>query len=420
MKSTSFKEWSEKLQHYAQTGISKEVLHYWEQQVEQDVVILPVDGTISNPVSAVTEEITVVLNENETRMLLQETLSTHRVQINEVLLAALVQATAACTGQPILSVDLEGHGREEIIEDVDLSRTVGWFTSIYPVHLNITNANTPIAALKAVKEQVRKIPNKGVDYGVLRYMNTTMCEPLSSQYTPSISFNYLGQFDQMFSSDAMFIPENEFKRLDHAAGSKRSHVIDVIGVVTDGKLQFTWVYNVGQFAKSTIQSIAQNMLYQLSRLIQSSDRESALTISDFAMANLSQEGLTNVLNKMHRGKKNQITDLYPLSPLQEGMIFHTLHDQGDEHVAPYIVQLSFMIRGKMNISTFEQAWKSVIQRHEIFRTAFVWDEIEEPVQVVYENIPFKVNKEDWRTMTSEEIEEKEKSFGIRSKTSLPI
>ena len=135
MKSTSFKEWSEKLQHYAQTGISKEVLHYWEQQVEQDVVILPVDGTISNPVSAVTEGITVVLNENETRMLLQETLSTHRVQINEVLLASLVQATAACTGQPILSVDLEGHGREEIIEDVDLSRTVGWFTSIYPVHL---------------------------------------------------------------------------------------------------------------------------------------------------------------------------------------------------------------------------------------------------------------------------------------------
>ena len=107
MKSTSFKEWSEKLQHYAETGISKEVLHYWEQQAEQDVVILPVDGTISNPVSAVTEEITVVLNENETRMLLQETLSTHRVQINEVLLAALVQATAACTGRPILSVDLE-------------------------------------------------------------------------------------------------------------------------------------------------------------------------------------------------------------------------------------------------------------------------------------------------------------------------
>ena len=125
-----------------------------EEQAEQDVVKLPVDGTISNPVSAVTEEITVVLNENETRMLLQETLSTHRVQINEVLLAS---TSYGMYGRPILSVDLEGHGREEIIEDVDLSRTVGWFTSIYPVHLNITSANTPIEALKAVKEQVRKI-----------------------------------------------------------------------------------------------------------------------------------------------------------------------------------------------------------------------------------------------------------------------
>ncbi|WP_144572332.1 non-ribosomal peptide synthetase [Bacillus paramycoides] len=410
MKSTSFKAWSEKLHHYAETGISQEVRNYWEQQSKQEVVMLPADVTISDSVNAVTEEITVVLDEKETRMLLQGILSTHRVQINEVLLAALVQATAVWTGQPILTVDLEGHGREEIIEDVDLSRTVGWFTSIYPVHLNITGANTPIAALKAVKEQVRKIPNKGVDYGVLRYLNATMCEQLGNQHTPSISFNYLGQFDQMFSDDAMFIPENGFKRLDHASGSKRSHVIDVIGIVTDGKLQFTWVYNVGQFAKSTIQSIAENMLYQLSGLIQSSDGESALTISDFAMANLNQAGLTKVLTKMNRGKNYPITDLYPLSPLQEGMIFHTLHDQGDEHVAPYIVQLSFMIKGKMDIPTFEQAWKSVIQRHEVFRTAFVWDEIEEPLQVVYENIPFKVNKEDWREMTDEEIEEKRKVF----------
>ena len=84
-----------------------------------------------------------MLNENETRMLLQETLSTHRVQINEVLLAKI--GTSYSKDVRILSVDLEGHGREEIIEDVDLSRTVGWFTSIYPVHLNITNANTPIA-----------------------------------------------------------------------------------------------------------------------------------------------------------------------------------------------------------------------------------------------------------------------------------
>ncbi|MED3729577.1 condensation domain-containing protein, partial [Priestia filamentosa] len=410
MKSTSFKVWAEKLHHYAESRISQEALDYWEQQSKQEVVMPPVDVTVNDSINEVTEEITVVLDEKETRTLLQEVLSTHRAQINEVLLAALVQATTVWTGKPILTVDLEGHGREEIIEDIDLSRTVGWFTSIYPVHLNITGADTPIAALKAVKEQVRKIPNRGVDYGILRYLNATMCEKLGSQRTPFISFNYLGQFDQMFSDDAMFVPENGFKRLDHASGSKRSHLIDVIGIVKDGKLQFTWVYNVGQFAKSTIQRIAENMLHQLRRLIQSSDRESALTVSDFAMANLNQVGLTKVLSKMNRGKNYPITDLYPLSPLQEGMIFHTLHDQGDEHVAPYIVQLSFMIRGELDIPTFEQAWKLVIQQHEIFRSAFVWDEIEEPLQVVYDNIPFKVNEEDWRTLTAEEKEAKRKVF----------
>ncbi|MGG4268475.1 condensation domain-containing protein, partial [Peribacillus simplex] len=409
-KSTSFKAWSEKLHHYAEAGIVQEVRDYWERQFEQEVAMLPVDTTLEVPANAGTEEITVVLDEKETRALLQEVSSTHRVQINEVLLTALVQATAAWTGHTALTVDLEGHGREEIIEDVDLSRTVGWFTSIYPVHLNITGANTPTAALKAVKEQVRQIPNKGVDYGILRYLNPAMHERFQSQSTPSISFNYLGQFDQMFSDDAMFAPETGFKRLDHAPGSKRSHLIDVIGIVTDGKLYFTWVYNVGQFAKSTIQSIAENMLHQLSGLIHSSGGESALTVSDFSIANPTPEDLNKVLFKMNRGKNYPITDLYPLSPLQEGMIFHTLHDQGDEHSAPYMVQLSFLFKGKLDILIFEQAWKSMIQRNEIFRSAFVWDEIEEPLQVVYERIPFKLNEVDWRALPDEEKEEKRKAF----------
>ncbi|MFE4130544.1 non-ribosomal peptide synthase/polyketide synthase [Peribacillus sp. YIM B13482] len=409
-KSTSFKAWSEKLHHYAEAGIVQEVRDYWEQQSEQEVAMLPMDTTLEVPANTGTEEITVVLDEKETRALLQEISSTHRVQINEVLLTALVQATAAWTGHTTLTVDLEGHGREEIIEDVDLSRTVGWFTSIYPVHLNITGANTPTAALKAVKEQVRQIPNKGVDYGILRYLNPAMRERFQSRITPSISFNYLGQFDQMFSDDAMFAPETGFTRLDHAPGSKRSHLIDVIGIVTDGKLHFTWVYNVGQFAKSTIQSVAENMLHQLSGLIHSSGGESTLTVSDFAIANLTPADLNKVLFKMNRGKNYPIIDLYPLSPLQEGMIFHTLHDQGDEHSAPYMVQLSFLFKGKLDILTFEQAWKSTIQRHEIFRSAFVWDEIENPLQVVYAHIPFKLNEVDWRALSAEEKEEKRKAF----------
>ncbi|SFX55819.1 non-ribosomal peptide synthase domain TIGR01720/amino acid adenylation domain-containing protein, partial [Thermoactinomyces sp. DSM 45891] len=409
-KSTSFKEWSEKLHHYAESGIAPEVRDYWEGQSKQEVATLPVEVTLGDSVTTETEEITVVLDEKETLALLQEMPSTHRVQINEVLLTALVQATSAWTGHQALTVDLEGHGREQIFEDVDISRTVGWFTSIYPVHLNIIDANTPIESLKAVKEQVRKIPNKGVDYGVLRYLNSVIGERFQLQPTPSISFNYLGQFDQMFSDDAMFAPETGFTSLDHAHGSKRSHLIDVMGMVTDGKLHFTWAYQVGQFEKSTIQYVAENMLHQLSGLIQSSGGEDALTVSDFAIANLSPTGLTKVLSKMSRGTNYPIMDLYPLSPLQEGMLFHTLHDQGDEHSAPYIVQLSFQFKGKLNLPIFEQAWESVIQRHDIFRSAFVWDEMEEPLQVVYQQIPFQLNQVDWRSLSVEAQEEKRNAF----------
>ncbi|PFY28777.1 condensation domain-containing protein, partial [Bacillus toyonensis] len=100
------------------------------------------------------------------------------------------------------SIHLEGHGREEMIEGIDLSRTVGWFTSIYPVHLNFQGTHTPIEGLKAVKEQLRRIPNHGVDYGILRYLNKEIL-PFYQQ-KPSISFNYLGQFDQVFSKESLF------------------------------------------------------------------------------------------------------------------------------------------------------------------------------------------------------------------------
>ena len=139
---------------------------------------------------------TGTLGIEETQALFHEVLVTHKTRIDEVLLTALGQAIVDCTNQQTVSIHLEGHGREEMIEGIDLSRTVGWFTSIYPVHLNFQGTQTPIEGLKAVKEQLRRIPNRGVDYGILRYLNKGLL-PFYQQ-KPSISFNYLGQFDRCF------------------------------------------------------------------------------------------------------------------------------------------------------------------------------------------------------------------------------
>ncbi|ARJ22169.1 non-ribosomal peptide synthetase [Bacillus mycoides] len=298
-KSTSFKEWSERLQTYSDSGISKEVYDYWNEQVEKETMKIPMDYPIQETTEESIDQVTRTLGIEETHELLHEVPVTHKTRIDEVLLTALGQAIVDCTNQQTVSIHLEGHGREEVIEGIDLSRTVGWFTSIYPVHLNFQGTQTPIEGLKAVKEQLRRIPNRGVDYGILRYLNKGLL-PFYQQ-KPSISFNYLGQFDQVFSRESLFMQETGFTFLDHAPDSKPSHLIDVIGMVKDEKLHFVWMYSREQFSKLKIQLIADGMLRHLRQLINKPTTESAFTVSDFADAeDLTEESLSKVLLKLKK------------------------------------------------------------------------------------------------------------------------
>ncbi|MGG0219378.1 amino acid adenylation domain-containing protein [Bacillus mycoides] len=296
-KSTSFKEWSERLQAYSDSGISKEVQDYWNERVEKETMKIPMDYPMQETTEESIDQVTRTLGVEETHALLQEVPMTHKTRINEVLLAALGQAIVDFTNQQTVSIHLEGHGREEMVEGIDLSRTVGWFTSIYPVHLNFQGTKTPIEGLKAVKDQLRQIPNRGVDYGILRYLKKELL-PFYQQ-KPSISFNYLGQFDQVFSKESLFMQETGFTFLDHAPDSKPSHLIDVIGMVKDKKLHFVWIYSREQFSRLKIQAIADGMLRHLRQLINKPTTESAFTVSDFADAeDLTEESLSKVLLKL--------------------------------------------------------------------------------------------------------------------------
>ncbi|MES5929975.1 amino acid adenylation domain-containing protein [Bacillus cereus group sp. MG9] len=296
-KSTSFKEWSERLQAYSDSAISKEVQNYWNERVEKETMKIPMDYPMQDTTEESIDQVTRTLGVEETHALLQEVPVTHKTRINEVLLAALGQAIVDCTNQQTVSIHLEGHGREEMVEGIDLSRTVGWFTSIYPVHLNFQGTKTPIEGLKAVKDQLRQIPNRGVDYGILRYLKKELL-PFYQQ-KPSISFNYLGQFDQVFSKESLFMQETGFIFLDHAPDSKPSHLIEVIGMVKDEKLHFVWIYSREQFSRLKIQAIADSMLRHLRQLINKPTTESAFTVSDFADAeDLTEESLSKVLLKL--------------------------------------------------------------------------------------------------------------------------
>ncbi|MBW4483051.1 MAG: amino acid adenylation domain-containing protein [Tildeniella torsiva UHER 1998/13D] len=265
-KTTAFQHWARQLQTYAQSPELHQELTIWQSHLQSVSPSIPVDVTEGSNAIASAQTLTVELTAVETQVLLQVVPQAEQAHINEVLLTALAQAFQPWTDQPVLLIDIEGHGREGLFSPVDLSRTVGWFTTVYPVCLPL-QTTTWSATLAAIKAQFQQIPHHGLGYGVLRYLTTD--SPIASLPQAQVKFNYLGQFDQVFAQSTLFQPSEASPGQTRSADNHRSHLIDVVGLVTDGKLFVTWTYSRHRHHESTIAALAQAFMAALrSRLVQ--------------------------------------------------------------------------------------------------------------------------------------------------------
>ena len=348
------------------------------------------------------------LEEEETRQLLQEVPQAYQTQINDVLLAALGRVCGEWSGRDAVLVDVEGHGREEeVVEGVDLSRTVGWFTSMYPVVLEVGEASEwePGRALSGTKELLRGVPGRGMGYGVLRYGkgNEEIGQRLRGLPQAEISFNYLGQIDQVMRESKLFRPGRELIGSESAAGNRRQHVLGVSGIVAQGRLQMDWNYSETLHRRETIAGLAERYLECLRQFIAHclSPDAGGFTPSDFPLAGLTQKELDRWISK-----EDGIEDVYPLSAAQQGMLFHSLFERSSQS---YFVQLSCQL-ASLDAPSFQRAWNEVIQRHSILRTGFLWDSLEEPVQVVHKAVTPPWQLLDARSMGAAEQESKWQAF----------
>ncbi|MGH7998033.1 MAG: amino acid adenylation domain-containing protein [Brasilonema sp.] len=266
-KTTSFKHWAERLQEYAQSQALHQELDYWLTEVPRQIVQLPVDFPSADNTVALANIISVALSQQETQALLQEVSAVYQTQINDVLLIALVQAVEQWTGARSLLVNLEGHGREEIFDDVDLSRTMGWFSTIFPVFLDIRESSGVEDALKSVKKQLRSIPNRGIGYGLLRYLGGEKVVPLQQYAKAEIRFNYLGQSDQVFQDSSLFAPAQESIEPARSLQGSRSYLLDVNGIVAEGQLQLNWTYSSAIHRQATIERLAEGFMEALREII---------------------------------------------------------------------------------------------------------------------------------------------------------
>ncbi|MBH8554253.1 SDR family NAD(P)-dependent oxidoreductase [Nostocaceae cyanobacterium CENA357] len=290
-KTTSFQQWTTQLQ---QQKFNSD-LDYWLEQLSHPVTRLPRDYAQGVNTVASAQIITVTLDAEP----LQQVSSTYRLQIEEVLLAGLLQAFAQWTGDRSLLLDLEGNGRDVLLEDVDLSRTVGWFTTIAPLLLKLDQAENPGDILQTVKEQVRRLPDQGLSYGVLRYLSVEGSK-LQSFPQPEVIFLYLGQLADSVPESSLFRLLLDSKQIERSPQGIRPHLFQITAFVSGGQMQVKWTYSENLHQRTTIEVLAQNFVKAIQQFIThcQSPKAVSYTPSDFSAAKLSQTDLSKLLTQI--------------------------------------------------------------------------------------------------------------------------
>ncbi|WP_330333369.1 amino acid adenylation domain-containing protein [Streptomyces sp. NBC_00536] len=400
-KSSSYQQWSRRLADHVQSGGLDHEYAHWRAVDPAGAPALPADRPDGSNITAHERTVEVRLGREETEALLQRVPSAYRTQINDVLVSALGRTLAAWTGSDRLVLGLEGHGREELFDDLDLSRTVGWYTTHFPVALNLPASRAWGETLKSVKEQLRAVPGRGLGYDALRFLSApgTPGHALHADPLPQISFNYLGQWDGTTSQDGLIQGRLPALGLDHELDEPRPYLLDVVGMVESGTLGFTWIFSGEVFDPSTVEGVAQEFLTALRALIAHCllPDSGGATPSDFPLAALTQADVDRIAGPGSAAQ--DIEDIYPLTPMQAGMLFHTLAEPGS---GAYFEQMSFTLDGVRDPALLERAWQHVSDHLEILRGAVEWERVDRPLLVIHRRTELPVVHLDWRELSADE------------------
>lgn len=287
LKTNSLKDWSFHLKDYRRTKAINEAA-FWDQITKKEFNF-PVDFESGDDILAHCNTLTFHLNPAETGRLLSCSGDGFGVKTDELLITALVRTISDFTGEKEVVLELEGHGREDIFNDIDVTRTVGWFTCLYPVALNIPGTEIP-EQLKAIKEQLRNIPNHGIGFGLLQ----ADLEKESAKKQKPIRFNFLGDFN-MFENKYFTCSYQDVTN-DSNQLNQLTALLDINAMIIAGELKISLTYSKNKFKAATINDFRDKFKTHLEKVIQCvNEPVDMVTPSDFEMVKLSQEDLDSIL-----------------------------------------------------------------------------------------------------------------------------
>ncbi|MCP4404626.1 MAG: AMP-binding protein, partial [bacterium] len=294
-KTASFKTWSEKIHEYSHSSEQEQEQAYWRQITSTPPLMLPSDLEGGTNLVQHSGMLSIDISEEETELLLREVHHAYNTQIDDILLTALAQAVQGWTGRQRIPVLLEGHGREPVV-DVDVSRTVGWFTSMYPILLVLPDSDEPGRTIKEIKEILRKVPNKGIGYGILRYL--AQDEAIVRNPWPEICFNYLGQFDDG-AEGVYFATAAESSGQLISPAQEQLYALEIVGLVVENRFRLSVTYDGTRFQENTINRLLE-MYHQALSVLTAHCRskiEGEKTPGDFIYSDLSLDQFDAILEK---------------------------------------------------------------------------------------------------------------------------
>ncbi|WP_263262541.1 non-ribosomal peptide synthetase [Pseudomonas sp. RIT-PI-S] len=265
---SAYRAWAEQLAADAPARVERE-LEYWLRTLGDAPAGFPCDNPRGRDQVRHLAYATLGLDAGATERLLKQAPKAYGAQINDLLLAALARVLCRWTGEASTLVQLEGHGREDVFDGLELSRTSGWFTTLYPVRLAPGAGASLRASVTVVREQLATVPDKGVGYGVLRYLaGRPVAERLAALPQARVTFNYLGQFDQAFDEQALLVPANESHGEAYGPQAPLGNWLEIVGQVYDGRLTFRCLYSTRRYRAATVEALVQALEAELQALVE--------------------------------------------------------------------------------------------------------------------------------------------------------
>ncbi|MGV9868978.1 non-ribosomal peptide synthase/polyketide synthase, partial [Rhodococcus koreensis] len=411
---TSMRRWAHALTEDARSPERVAELPLWQRILDGPDPTLgtrPFDPALD--VLATVDHVRVELDASVTRSLVTSVPAAFRGGVADGLIAAFALAVSAWRRRrgiekPSLLLQLEGHGREEqAAPGADLSRTVGWFTSVYPVRLDLggIDVDTALAgtadtsrAVKAVKEDLLAVPARGLGYGLLRHLNSETAAALQELPVPQISFNYLGRVSEADIPEEFahlgWTPATDIDDLRGAGNDDMpaAAVLDVNAIVTgvdgESRLTATFSYPRGLLSDTDVRELADLWTSALTAVAVHVDGGTAggLTPSDVPLVLVGQRDL-----ELWEEQFEALSDVWSLSPLQHGLAFHAQLAQ--DTVDVYTTQTVLELGGVVDADRMRAAISALLDRHPNLRTAFVGASTGELVQVVLDRVEIP-----WRTV----------------------